>query len=70
MNVTQFKSWFEGFCENIDGIVTVDQWEKVKNKIKILEESRTNPYPQIRNPNWPLDKTSPYTDIKYNEVLK
>lgn len=32
MTPDQFKAWFEGFCEAIDGSPTPGQWAKIKAK--------------------------------------
>jgi hypothetical protein len=32
MTPTEFKAWFEGFCEAIDAAPTPEQWAKIKAK--------------------------------------
>ena len=38
MNVYEFKAWFEGFSEGVNGEPTLTQWNKIRNKIKYLNE--------------------------------
>lgn len=33
MNLQQFKSWFEGFTENISGTPTKAQWSRIKERV-------------------------------------
>jgi len=33
MTPTEFKAWFEGFCEAIDAAPTPEQWAKIKAKV-------------------------------------
>lgn len=33
MNLTQFKAWFEGYTEEMDGAPTTKQWKKIKAKV-------------------------------------
>ena len=35
----EFKAWFEGFSESIDGRPTIKQFEKIKEKIAMLDGS-------------------------------
>lgn len=37
MDVKEFKAWFDGFCESIDGAPTPEQFAKIKAKIQGLE---------------------------------
>lgn len=46
MTPSEFKIWFDGFTEAIDGVPTPEQWAKVKEKIA-----------QVREVNW----TTPIT---------
>jgi len=36
MHLDEFKAWFEGFCDNIDGAPTVEQFAKIKAKVEKL----------------------------------
>lgn len=31
MHLSEFKAWFEGFTENIQGVPTEAQWNRLKN---------------------------------------
>lgn len=33
MNLTEFKAWFEGYTEEMDGAPSKKQWEKIKGKV-------------------------------------
>ena len=38
MNLQEFKAWFEGFTENLDGTPTAKQWKRIQEKIgKIVD---------------------------------
>jgi hypothetical protein len=36
VTLSEFKAWFEGFTDNIDGAPTPEQWAKVKEKVALL----------------------------------
>ena len=44
MNLPEFKAWFEGFTENLDGAPTKAQWKKIEKKVEGLVEEPT-PWP-------------------------
>lgn len=33
MTPSEFKAWFDGFCEGMDGPPTADQFERIKKQI-------------------------------------
>lgn len=37
MKITEFKAWFEGFTENIEGAPTEAQFEKIKAKVAEID---------------------------------
>lgn len=37
MTLSEFKAWFEGFCEGIDEAPSIPQWQKIKAKIAETE---------------------------------
>jgi hypothetical protein len=39
MNLPEFKAWFEGFTENLDGLPTAPQWKRINEKIKKIEDA-------------------------------
>ena len=53
MTLEEFKAWFEGYCEAIEGAPTPAQWEKVKAKLADTVALRVPVGPTYYNP--PLD---------------
>lgn len=50
MTSEQFKAWFDGFCEGIDGVPTADQWQKLRGKVAELQSaSQYKPYTGLRD---------------------
>lgn len=43
MTVDEFKAWFEGFCDGIEGSPTVDQWAKIRDKVAKLNSTPKGP---------------------------
>lgn len=41
MTATEFKAWFEGYCEAIgdNAVPSPDQWAKIKERVKRLNTS-------------------------------
>ena len=37
MTPTEFKAWFDGFTENIKGVPSAKQWERIKERVKEVE---------------------------------
>ena len=37
MQVSEFKAWFEGFTESIEGLPNKKQWERVKEKVALVD---------------------------------
>ena len=56
MTLGEFKAWFEGFNESIDGAPTPEQFEKIKEKIDSVYEEPylraplTSPLPVVGPP--------------------
>lgn len=44
MTLSEFKAWFEGFTENIDGAPTAKQFKKIKDKVSEIDGAVTT-YP-------------------------
>jgi len=44
MNLSEFKAWFEGFTENLDGPPGEKAWTKIKDKVKAITDAPTT-YP-------------------------
>ncbi len=36
MTLTEFKAWFEGYTENLDGTPNTKQWKRIKSRISKL----------------------------------
>lgn len=50
MTAEQFKAWFDGFCEGIDGVPTADQWQKLRGKVAELQSApQYKPYTGLRD---------------------
>jgi hypothetical protein len=37
MTPQEFKAWFDGFSEGIDGLPSEKQWEKIKRRVKDID---------------------------------
>lgn len=44
MTLDEFKAWFEGFTENVDGQPTKKQWERIKARVGEID-GQVTPYP-------------------------
>jgi hypothetical protein len=44
MNLNEFKAWFDGFTESLDGAPTEKQWARVKERVAEIVPQAT-PYP-------------------------
>jgi len=53
MTVGEFKAWFEGFCEAIDGTPTVAQWNRIRDKIEKLKDDPLKGLGAIPHPSAP-----------------
>lgn len=49
MRLAEFKAWFEGFSEGIEGTPNEVQWNKIKDKIEKLETNELK-VPVYRGP--------------------
>lgn len=48
MNLAEFKAWFEGFTESMEGAPTRLQWERIKEQIEsITPEPTPTPMPDL-----------------------
>ena len=45
MNLSEFRAWFEGFTEGLEGAPNAKQWKKIQKKV---EEITSDPTP------WPI----------------
>lgn len=55
MNLSEFKAWFEGFTEDMDGEPNAKQWKRIKKRVS---EITSDPTP------WPIfvDRYRPYIE--------
>lgn len=51
MNAVEFKAWFEGFTENMEGPPNAKDWKKICEKIGSMKSSY--PYPHL-SPYYPV----------------
>jgi hypothetical protein len=40
MNLQEFKAWFEGFNENLDGPPNERQWARIMKKISLIKDAK------------------------------
>lgn len=57
MTPAEFKAWFEGFCEAIDGAPTEEQFAKIREKVSELSSVEYVP------PHWPSKPWEPQKDV-------
>ena len=39
MNMSEFKAWFYGFTENIDGAPSAKQWKRIREQVGQIDET-------------------------------
>lgn len=57
MNLSEFKAWFEGFTEDMDGPPNAKQWKRIKARVKEIDGTAIT-YPVFIDrwrPYWPSD---------------
>lgn len=37
MTLAEFKAWFEGFTEDMDGAPNTKQWKRIKDRVKQID---------------------------------
>lgn len=52
MTNDEFKAWFDGFCENLEGTPNEKQWQKIIEKVEDLDGDRIT-YPIFVDRYWP-----------------
>lgn len=52
MTPKEFKAWFEGFTEAMEGQPTPDQWSKIKTRVAQIDGTPTS-YPVFVDRYWP-----------------
>lgn len=51
MTQQEFKAWFDGFAEALDGQPNAEQWEKVKQKVAAMGAPFGGVVPTVTQPN-------------------
>ncbi|MCW2309705.1 hypothetical protein [Rhodobium gokarnense] len=46
MTFLEFKAWFDGFCEGIEGAPNTEQWKRICEKFGEVHEPLPGPCPQ------------------------
>ncbi|MDI6026736.1 hypothetical protein QBK99_11090 [Corticibacterium sp. UT-5YL-CI-8] len=63
MTASEFKAWFEGYCEGIDGVPSPEQFERIKQKVAQLACTPplkwVSPLPVDTGPRWDLTRYPP-----------
>ena len=54
MTLSEFKAWFEGFTEGMEGAPTADQFAKIKAKVEKIDGAVTT-YPVFVDRWWPRE---------------
>lgn len=44
MTNSEFKAWFDGFTEAMDGIPSKKQWDRIKARVKEIDGASVNKY--------------------------
>lgn len=80
MKLSEFKAWFEGFTEDMDGAPSEKQWKRIKEQVAAVDgvaitypvyvDRYIRPYPYDRYPYW-VDygvgsMTAQSTGVSYN----
>ena len=66
MTPKEFKAWFEGFTEAMEGQPTEEQWKKIKARVAQIDGTPTS-YPVFVDRYWPrmgerwVERLEPYT---------
>lgn len=42
MTLSEFKAWFEGFSEGVNGTPTPEQWGKIKARVEKIDGTQTS----------------------------
>lgn len=59
MTLDEYKAWLDGFSSSINGVPTIEQWNKIKDKLNQVFISNTENYPYI--PYSPQPWIAPYS---------
>ncbi len=70
MTENEFKAWFEGFSEGIDGSPTEKQWERIKKQVKsitgtpVTERVFVDRYWRDSRPWWEVSPVRPFYGVQ------
>lgn len=59
MNLSEFKAWFDGFTESMEGKPTDKQWKRIKEQVKKIDGTATS-YPVYIDRYWRRPWNEPY----------
>lgn len=67
MTPTEFKAWFDGFTEALEGTPTVKQWARIKERVAEIDGKKTTEYVYLNNylPRWQRQYYGPYDSAVY-----
>lgn len=51
MNLSEFKAWFEGYTEAMEGRPTEKQWKRIQGRVKEIKDAPTS-YPVFVDRYW------------------
>jgi hypothetical protein len=55
MTFSEFRAWFAGYVENIDGVPTLEQWERIKSRLDEVSAASPAPVYSPSRPGQPED---------------
>ena len=59
MTLSEFKAWFDGYTENMDGTPDTKQWKRIKKVVKDID-GNTVSWPVYVERYWPAYQPRPY----------
>jgi hypothetical protein len=64
MTFKEFRAWLAGYSESIDGVPTLEQWQKIKAEIAGIEKEQVKPPAFNKSHYWTI---TPITQSDYVE---
>jgi len=61
MTITEFKSWFDGYTEDMEKAPTLKQWKRIKEMVRRIDGNPTT-YPIFIREYWPY---APYVPCSH-----
>lgn len=65
MTLSEFKAWFEGFTESMDGPPSLKQWERIQARVKEISGAPVTE--RIIHDWWPRERDRPYRAFLSND---